>query len=137
MLFRITNMANLPVINKFYRQKRKKNVLFKLLVIFGLPLLVIKLFVVDGCLLVLLVFADEIVHVGLGFSELHLVHTLSSVPMQESFPSEHSGELLGDPLEELLNSGGVTNEGGSHLQPPWWNVTDCGLDIIWNPLNEV
>ena len=33
--------------------------------------------------LVLLVLGDEIVHVGLGLSELHLVHALASVPMQE------------------------------------------------------
>ena len=34
--------------------------------------------------LVLLVLRDEVVHVGLRLGELHLVHTLASVPMKES-----------------------------------------------------
>ena len=38
----------------------------------------------DGSLLVLLVLRNQIVHVRLGLSELHLVHTLAGVPMQES-----------------------------------------------------
>merc|ERR1719312_1099932 len=87
--------------------------------------------------LVLLVFADKVVHVRLGFSEFHLIHTLSSVPMQESFPSKHGSELFGDPLEQLLDGSGVADKRGSHLQPPRWNVTDCGLHIVWNPLHEV
>ena len=46
--------------------------------------LVIKLLVViNGGLLVLLVLRDKIVHVRLGFGELHLVHALASVPVQE------------------------------------------------------
>ena len=32
---------------------------------------------VGSCLLVLLVLRDQIVHVRLGFGELHLVHTLT------------------------------------------------------------
>ena len=52
------------------------------------------------------------VHVGFGFSELHFVHALASVPMQESLPSEHSGELFGDALEQLLDGCGVTDKGG-------------------------
>ena len=34
--------------------------------------------------------------------ELHLVHALASVPVQESLAPEHGGELLRDPLEQLL-----------------------------------
>ena len=60
--------------------------------------------------LVLLVLRDEVVHVGLRLGELHLVHTLTSVPVEESFSPEHSSELLGDPLKELLDGGGVTDE---------------------------
>ena len=33
-----------------------------------------------GGILVLLVLADQVVHVGLSLSELHLVHTLTGVP---------------------------------------------------------
>ena len=71
----------------------------------------------------------QIVHVGLCLGELHLVHAFASVPVEESLriqkmnvaprntnnpkphPSpEHGGELLGDPLEELVDGGGITDE---------------------------
>merc|ERR1711953_992749 len=92
---------------------------------------------VSGSVLVLLVLAHQVVHVGLGLGELHLVHALTSVPVEESLPSEHSSELLGDPLEELLDGGGVANEGGGHLESSWWDVTDSSLDIVGDPLNKV
>ena len=57
--------------------------------------------------LVLLVLGDEVVHVGLGFGELHLVHALPRVPVEESLPPEHGSELLRDPLEQLLDRGRV------------------------------
>ena len=44
------------------------------------------------------------VHVGLGLSELHLVHALAGVPVQESLPAKHGGELLRDPLEKFLKN---------------------------------
>merc|ERR1711992_413146 len=75
---------------------------------------VIELLIVHGSLLVLLVLGDQVVHVGLRLSELHLVHSLTSVPVEESLSPEHGGELLGDSLEELLDGGGVTDEGGGH-----------------------
>ena len=34
--------------------------------------------------------------------ELHLVHALASVPVKEGLAAEHGGELLRDPLEQLL-----------------------------------
>ena len=57
--------------------------------------------------------------------------------MEESLSSEHSSELLGDSLEELLDGGGVTDEGGGHLESSWGDVTDGGLDVVWNPLDKV
>ena len=45
---------------------------------------VVKLLVVHGGLLVLLVLGHQVVHVGLGLGELHLVHALASVPVEES-----------------------------------------------------
>merc|ERR1712038_786519 len=87
--------------------------------------------------LVLLVFRHQVVHVGLGLSELHLIHTLASVPMQESLATEHSSELLGDTLEELLDGCAVANEGGRHLETTWWDVTDSGFDVVGDPFNEV
>ena len=91
----------------------------------------------SGGILVLLVLRDEIVHVGLSLSELHLVHALTGVPMKESLSSEHLGELLSDSLEHLLDSGGVTKEGNCHLEALWWDVTDSGLNVVWDPFNEV
>ena len=62
---------------------------------------------------------------------------LTSIPVQESLAAEHGGELLRDALEQLLDGGGVTDEGGRHLQSTWWNVTDSSLDVVGNPLNKV
>ena len=53
-----------------------------------LSLVVELLVIVDGGLLVLLVLGDQVVHVGLGLGELHLVHALASVPMKESLVIE-------------------------------------------------
>ena len=57
--------------------------------------------------------------------------------MEESLPPEHGSELLGDSLEELLDGGGVTDEGGGHLETSGWDVADCNLDVIGDPLHEV
>ena len=57
---------------------------------FLLFLLVEFSLLLSGGVLVLLVLRDQIVHVGLGLSELHLVHALTSVPMEESLTPEHS-----------------------------------------------
>jgi hypothetical protein len=100
-------------------------------------LVVLLLSIGDGSLLVLLVLGNQIVHVGLGLSELHLVHTLTSVPMQESLAPEHGSELVTDTLEELLDGGRVTNEGGGHLEAAGRNGAEGGLDVIGDPLNEV
>merc|ERR1719152_189342 len=48
--------------------------------------------------LVLLVLGHEVVHVGIGLGELHLVHALAGVPVEEGLAAEHRGELLGDAL---------------------------------------
>ena len=58
-------------------------------------LLLLKLaFLLGRGVLVLLVLRNKIVHVGLGLSELHLVHALASIPVQEGLAAEHSSELL-------------------------------------------
>ena len=114
-----------------------KSLLCKALGLCLLFLLLLKVLIISSSLLILLVLRDKVVHVGLSLSELHLVHTLASVPMKESLPSEHSGELLGDSLEQLLYGGGVANEGGGHLESPWWDVADSSLDVVGDPLHEV
>jgi len=87
--------------------------------------------------LILLIFRNEIVHVGLSLGELHLVHTLSGVPMEEGLSSEHAGELLTNSLEHFLDGGGVTEEGNSHLESLWWDIANSRLDVVWDPLDEV
>merc|ERR1719391_630697 len=96
--------------------------------LFQIFFLLLEILVVDGSLLVLLVLRHKVVHVGFGLSEFHLVHALPSIPMEEGLPPEHGSELLGDPLEELLDSGGVSDEGCGHLETSRWDVTDSGLD---------
>ncbi|CAA7399059.1 unnamed protein product [Spirodela intermedia] len=66
------------------------------------------LVLVGGGVLVLLVLGDEVVHVALGLGELHLVHALGGVPVEESLAAEHDSELLGDPPEHLLDGGSTT-----------------------------
>lgn len=91
----------------------------------------------DRGVLVLLVLGDQVVHVALSLSELHLVHTLTSVPVQESLATEHSSELITDTLEQLLDGGGVTDEGGGHLETTGRNGAQGGLDVVGDPLDEV
>ena len=57
--------------------------------------------------------------------------------MQESLSSEHSGELFAHSLEQLLNGGAVSDEGGRHLQSSRRDVTDGGLDVVRDPFDEV
>jgi len=71
-----------------------------------LVVLVVLARLLGGGVLVLLVLGDEVVHVGLGLGELHLVHTLAGVPVKEDLAPEHGGELLGHALEHLLDGGG-------------------------------
>ena len=92
---------------------------------------------IHGGILVLLVLRDQVVHVGLGFGELHLIHALAGVPMQESLATEHGSELLRDALEQLLDGGGVADESGGHLQAAGRDVAHGGLDVVGDPLHEV
>ena len=103
-----------------------------------LVLLLIELaLLLGGRVLVLLVLRDEIVHVGLSLSELHLVHALTGVPVEERLAAEHGGELLGDTLEHLLHGGGVADESTSHLEALGGDVAHGGLHVVRDPLDEV
>ena len=87
--------------------------------------------------LVLLILRHQIIEVGLGLGELHLVHALAGVPVEEGLATEHDSELLGDALPGLLDGGGVANEGGGHLEALGGDVADGGLDVVGDPLDEV
>jgi hypothetical protein len=94
-------------------------------------------FLLRGGVLVLLVLGHEIVHVGLSLSELHLVHALAGVPVQERLAAEHAGELLRHTLEHLLDGGAVADEVDGHLETFRGDVADGGLDVVGDPFNEV
>merc|ERR1711893_587103 len=99
-------------------------------------LLILKLLIiVNSCFSILLILGDQIIHVGVSLSELHLIHTLTSVPVKESLSPEHSSELLAHTLEELLDGSAVANEGGAHLETARRNVTDGGLHVVGDPFN--
>jgi len=100
-------------------------------------LLVHFLFVLSGGILVLLVLGDEVIHVGLGFGEFHLVHALTGVPVEEGLAAEHGGELFTNTLEHLLDGSGVTEEGNGHLETLGGDITNGGLDVVGDPLDEV
>jgi len=103
-----------------------------------LTLLLVELtLLLDGGVLVLLVLGDQIVHVALSFGEFHLVHAFSGVPVEEGLAAEHAGELLSNALEHLLDASVVTDEGHGHLQTLGRDVTDGGLNVVGDPLDEV
>merc|ERR1712078_269497 len=86
-----------------------------------LTLLFIELTLLFGsCILVLLVLRNQVVHVTLGLSKLHLVHALAGVPVEEGFATEHCREVFGYTLEHLLDRRGVAEESDRHLQALWW-----------------
>ena len=85
----------------------------------------------------MLIFRDEVVHVGFGFSEFHFVHSFSGVPMEESFSSEHSSELFGNSLEHFLDGGGVSEESDGHFESFGGNVANGRLDVVRDPFDEV
>jgi len=62
-----------------------------------------------------LVLGHQVIHVGLSLGELHLIHALAGVPMQERLSPEHGRELFGHALEHLLDGGRVADERGRHL----------------------
>jgi len=57
--------------------------------------------------------------------------------MEESLSSEHSSKLFSDSLEHFLDSSRVTNESNRHLKTLWWDITNGGFDVVWNPFNEI
>merc|ERR1712048_1341998 len=115
---------------------RKRSPLHRFHIIFTFFLIEFTLFF-GGGILVLLVFGNQIVHVGFSLSEFHLVHTFTGIPMEESLTTEHTSEVFSNTLEHFLDSGRVTEESDSHLQTLRWDITDGGFDIIWDPFDEV
>ena len=95
------------------------------------------LFLFFGGILVLLVLGDEVVHVARSLSELHLIHALTCVPVEEGLLAEHGSELLRDALEQLLDGCAVANEGDCHLETTGWDVANSCLGIVGDPFHGV
>merc|ERR1719327_252813 len=108
----------------------------RLHVVLALLFVELALFLSRG-VLVLLVLGHQVIHVALRFGELHLVHSLTGVPVQEGLAAEHAGELLRNTLEHLLDSRRVPNEAHGHLQALRRDVADPALHVVRNPLDEV
>ncbi|KVI07279.1 hypothetical protein Ccrd_014291 [Cynara cardunculus var. scolymus] len=75
-------------------------------------------------ILILLILRHQIIHITLRLRELHLVHSFSGVPMQESLAPKHGRELLANSLKHLLDRGRVSDESRRHLQPSWRDMHD-------------
>ena len=48
-----------------------------------------------------------------------------------------TGKLLSNALEELLNGRAVPDERAGHRETARGNVTNGGLDVVWNPFDEI
>ena len=83
------------------------------------------------------VLLDEVGHVRTSFIEFDGFETFVDVPVDEGTASVHLLELGVDAGEEFAEGGGVTDEGSSHLETAWWDVGDGGLDVGWDPFDEV
>merc|ERR550525_2334168 len=99
-------------------------------------LLVLVLVSEHGILLVL-VLRDKVANVLVGLLELHLVHALSLVPVEESLPLVHSAELGGQALEDALESSGVRNECAAVLGVLGRDLNNGSLHVVGDPLDEV
>merc|ERR550514_371911 len=94
-------------------------------------LLVELTFLLSSRILVLLVLGDKVVHIALSFRELHLVHTLARVPMQEGLAAEHGCEVLSHAFEHFLDRRRIPSESYCHLETLRRNIADGGLNISW------
>merc|ERR1712099_160112 len=90
-----------------------------------------------GCVLILLILRDKVVHVALGLRELHLVHALARIPVQEGLAPEHRCEVLSHAFEHLLNGCRVPKERYRHFQALRRDIADRGLDVVRDPLNKI
>ena len=57
--------------------------------------------------------------------------------MEESFSSEHGGELFSNSLEHFLDGGGVSEESDGHFESFGGDVANGGLDVVGDPFDEV
>merc|ERR1712038_1296255 len=83
----------------------------------------------DNGILLVLVLGDKVPDVLVGLLELHLVHTLTLVPVEEGLALVHGTELGGQALEDSLEGGGVSDEGARGLVVDWGTLDD-GVGVV-------
>merc|ERR1719495_289291 len=91
---------------------------------------------VSGVLFIL-VLGDQVPDVLISLLELHFVHALALVPMQECLALVHRAELGGEALEDALERGGVGHEGARGLVVHGRALDDGGLHVVGDPLDKV
>merc|ERR1711877_10173 len=91
----------------------------------------------NGGVLLVLVLGDQVADVLVGLLELHLVHALALVPVEERLALVHGAELGGEALEDALKRGGVSDEGQRGLVVRGRTLDDAGLLVVRDPLDEV
>merc|ERR1719495_838689 len=90
-----------------------------------------------GGVLLVLVLGDQVPDVLVGLLELHFVHALALVPVQERFALVHRAELGSETLEDALKRGGIGHEGARGLVVHGRALDDGGLHVVGDPLDKV
>ena len=75
--------------------------------------------------------------VALGFGELHGIHALTGVPVEEGTTLVHRRELVQRALEELLHGGGVREACRSLRVSDGRDGAEGYRYIVGDPLNEL
>jgi hypothetical protein len=57
--------------------------------------------------------------------------------VEESFSSEHRGELFSNSFEHFLDGGRVSEESDGHFESFRRDITNGRFDVIWDPFNEI
>jgi hypothetical protein len=57
--------------------------------------------------------------------------------VEESFSSEHGGELFSDSLEHFLDCSWVTEESDGHFQTFGGDIANRWFDIVGDPFDEI
>merc|ERR1712142_639950 len=100
-------------------------------------LLLVAILGLNGGVLLVLVLGDEVPHVLVGLLELHLVHALALVPVEEGLALVHGAELGRQTLEDALEGGGVGDEGAARLVVNGRSFHYARLLVVWDPLDII
>ena len=105
---------------------------------FLLLLLLIKLrFLISSGFLVLLVLGHQVVHVGLRFRELHLIHSLTCVPVKEGL--QHNTSSVKTHLKGLQHNTSKNPSERSATHHQWNPISKVCNNTChqWKPISEI